>query len=177
MRIRSRLKRIVLVFAVLIFVVLFLPVTLSPYAQTGAPATPLNNLKIDLKQTATGFLLPTVITNAGDGSGRMYIVEKKGHISILKNGAKVGQPFLDITTLVNSDANERGLLGLAFHPKYKDNGLFYVYYTADDGHIVVARYKVSSSPDVADSNSAKILLTQAHPRSNHNGGQLAFGPD
>src|SRR5712691_6774467 len=111
MWIGSRLKRIVL-----IFFVLFLPVTVSLYAQTGAPATPLTDLKIDLKPAASGFLLPTVITNAGDGSGRMFVVEKKGHISILKNGAKISQPFLDISSLVNSDANERGLLGLAFHP-------------------------------------------------------------
>jgi glucose/arabinose dehydrogenase len=172
MRIGSRLNRIAL-----LFFVLFIPATIRLQAQTGAPATPLKDLKIDLKQAATGFLLPTVITNAGDGSGRMFIVQKKGLISILKNGQKAGQPFLDITSLVNSDANERGLLGLAFHPKYKNNGQFYVYYTAEDGRIVVAGYKVSSNPDVADPNSGKTLLTVPHPRSNHNGGQLAFGPD
>src|SRR5260221_9304371 len=108
MWIGSRLKRIIL-----IVVVLFFPVTVSLRAQSGTPATPIKDLKIDLKQAATGFLLPTVITNAGDGSGRMFIVEKKGLISILQNGARVSQPFLDITSLVNSDANERGLLGLA----------------------------------------------------------------
>src|SRR5258708_33362073 len=117
MWIGSRLKRIVL-----IFFVLFLPVTISPYAQSSAPATPLKDLKIDVKQAASGFLLPTVITNAGDGSGRIFVVEKKGRISILKNCAKISEPFLDISSLVNSDGNERGLRGLAFHPTDKDNG-------------------------------------------------------
>jgi glucose/arabinose dehydrogenase len=95
----------------------------------------------------------------------------------LKGGQLINVPFLDISSLVNSSANERGLLSVAFHPDYKSNGLFYIYYTGSNGEVTIARYKVSSNPDVADPNSAKILLTVTHDRSNHNGGQLAFGPD
>src|SRR4051812_15936557 len=87
---------------------------------------PLDQLKIDFKEIATGFNLPTAMVNAHDGSGRLFVVEKPGHIMILQNGATLDQPFLDISPLVDSTPNERGLLGLAFHPKYKDNGYFYV---------------------------------------------------
>jgi hypothetical protein len=85
-------------------------------------------------------------------------------------------PFLDISSLVSS-GGERGLLGVAFHPDYAHNGLFYVNYTNIAGDTVVARYSVSADPDLADPGSASILLTISQPFSNHNGGQLQFGPD
>lgn len=144
----------------------------------GGTAVPPGELKVGLKKVAENFSLPTDITNAGDGSGRIFVVEKPGAIRILKDGKVNAKPFLDITPLVRSQETERGLLGLAFHPKYKDNGLFYVYYTNQAGDIIIARYKVSSDPDVADPNSAKILLTVQHRAyPNHNGGELVFGPD
>lgn len=146
-------------------------------AQDGTPVPP-GALKVGLKEVAEGFHLPTDITNAGDGSGRIFVVEKPGTIRIVRDGKVNDKPFLDITPLVRSQENERGLLGLAFHRKYKDNGLFFVYYTNRLGDIIIARYKVSSNPDVADPNSAKILLTVQHRTyPNHNGGELAFGPD
>lgn len=137
-----------------------------------------SNLQIELKKVGSGFQLPLFLTNAGDGSGRMFIVEKRGTIRLLKDGVPSEKAFLDITPLVNSVENERGLLGLAFHPDYKTNGLFFVYYTGDGGQLTVARYKVSATdPDTADPASAKILLTVNHARGNHNGGMLVFGPD
>jgi glucose/arabinose dehydrogenase len=106
-------------------------------------------------------------------------VEKPGRIMVVKAGEILETPFLDITEDVNDNANERGLLGLAFHPDYVNNGLFYVNYTDASGDIVIARYMVpSSSPDLADTGSAEVLLTIPHRKAaNHNGGMLAFGPD
>jgi glucose/arabinose dehydrogenase len=89
----------------------------------------------------------------------------------------VAQPFLDITPLVGSSGNEQGFLGLAFHPNYRQKGLFYVNYTNRDGDTVVARYSASPASDQADPGSGAVLLTVDQPFANHNGGHLAFGPD
>ncbi len=147
-------------------------------AQSGTPV-PASQLKIDLKAAVEGFQSPVGIVNAVDGSNRLFIVERAGTIRVVRNGQRVEKPFLDITPMVNSGYTERGLLGLAFHPKYKENGLFFIYYTAQPGDVTLARYKVSANdPDVADPNSAKILLTVQHRQfPNHDGGQLEFGPD
>jgi glucose/arabinose dehydrogenase len=133
---------------------------------------------IQLEQVVSGLTQPTTVTNAGDGSGRIFIVQETGQILIFINGSVLPTPFLDISDLVGQTA-EHGLLGLAFHPDYVSNGFFYVDYTrADDGTTVVARYQVSAAdPNVADPNSAQIVLTQDQPIGDHNGGQLAFGPD
>ena len=139
--------------------------------------TPASSFKIDVESYASGFNLPVYLTNAGDGSGRVFVVEKPGRILILKDGKQLDQPFLDITSLVRSEEQERGLLGVAFHPKYKSNGLFFVYYTDLSGQLTIARYHVSSDPNSADPNSAKILITVKHALSNHNGGSILFGPD
>ena len=121
---------------------------------------------------------PVHVTNAGDGSGRLFVVEQGGYIRIFKNGAFLGTPFLDVHTLVATGA-EQGLLSVAFHPNYESNGYFYVYYVnniASPGDITIARYHVSADPDVADPASAQILLVIPHPTNeNHNGGQLMFG--
>jgi glucose/arabinose dehydrogenase len=127
--------------------------------------------------TASGFSAPLGIAHAGDGSGRLFIVEQGGKIIILKSGAKLATPLLDISAKVSA-GGERGLLGLAFPPNFAAKKHFYVNYTrAGDGASVVARYRVSSNPDVADAASEQILLTVAQPFSNHNGGHLLFGPD
>jgi glucose/arabinose dehydrogenase len=133
---------------------------------------------ITLEQVASGLTQPTTVTNAGDGSGRIFIVQETGQILIFINGSVLPTPFLDISDLVGQ-TSEHGLLGLAFHPDYVSNGFFYVDYTrADDGTTVVARYHVSAAdPNVADPDSAQIVLTQPQPGGDHNGGQLAFGPD
>jgi uncharacterized repeat protein (TIGR01451 family) len=123
-----------------------------------------------------GFSHPLQITHAGDGSQRLFVVEQNGHIRIIKNQALIEKIFLDISSRV-SCCGERGLLGLAFPPNYANKGYFYVNYTNSGGDTVVARYYVTTDPDVADPNSEEILLTIVQPFANHNGGHLAFGPD
>jgi glucose/arabinose dehydrogenase len=140
-------------------------------------ASELDSLAIRFILVASGFAKPVYLTHAGDGGGRLFVVEQAGRILIIKQGQINPTPFLDIVSIVGSDANEQGLLGVVFHPQYTENGLFFVDYTDKQGDTVIARYRVSDNPDVADPNSATILLTIDQPYGNHNGGQLAFGPD
>jgi len=143
---------------------------------TSAPtdrATP----KIALKQVATGLDRPVYVTHAGDGSNRLFVVQKRGTIIVLRNGKPSATPFLDISDLITASGSEQGLLGLAFHPDYKNNGRFFVYYTARNGDNTLARYQLSSDPERADPTSGVILFAQPDPAANHNGGMLAFGPD
>jgi glucose/arabinose dehydrogenase len=128
-------------------------------------------------QRAAGLVQPVQVTHAGDGSGTLYVVEQAGRIRTIKDGALGVVPFLDISARVVS-GGERGLLGVAFPPGYATKGTFYVNYTrAGDGATVVARYRVTQNPDVADPASEEILLVIDQPFANHNGGQIAFGPD
>jgi glucose/arabinose dehydrogenase len=131
---------------------------------------------LGFEQVAVGLASPVGIAHAGDGSGRLFIVQQTGQILILEGGAIRPTPFLNIASLV-SCCGERGLLGLAFHPNFKQNKLFYVNYTNVAGDTIVARYQVSGDPNVADPASAQQVLTVPQPFANHNGGQLAFGPD
>ena len=127
---------------------------------------------------ATNLDQPIGIFNAGDGSNRLFIIEQTGKIRILEDGLPLTDPFLDITDRVGSHGSERGLLGLAFHPNYAQNGNFYVNYTDKGGNTVIARYSVSKNePNQADHNSEKLLLHIQQPFPNHNGGEVAFGPD
>jgi glucose/arabinose dehydrogenase len=125
-----------------------------------------------------GLQAPVDIANARDGSGRLFIVEQPGRIRVSKNGQLTATPFLDLTAFVQF-GGEQGLLGLAFHPRFRDNGLFFVNYTRrDDGATVVARYRVSADdPNRADPTSGVQLLLIPQPFANHNGGALKFGPD
>ncbi|MDX2170669.1 MAG: PQQ-dependent sugar dehydrogenase [Deltaproteobacteria bacterium] len=107
---------------------------------------------------------------------RVFIVEQSGRIRIVKDGALLATPFLAIEPRV-SCCGERGLLSVAFHPDYASNGRFFVNYTNTAGNTVIARYQVGDDPDRADPDSEQILITIAQPFANHNGGQLAFGPD
>ncbi|MBI4671415.1 MAG: PQQ-dependent sugar dehydrogenase [Chloroflexi bacterium] len=121
---------------------------------------------------------PVFVTHAGDGTGRLFVVEQPGRIWIAENGRLRAEPFLDIRDKITTRGNEQGLLGLAFHPDYKNNGLFFVNYSrAQDGDNVIARYRVSDDPNTADANSEQILFTVDGLEPNHNGGMLAFGPD
>jgi glucose/arabinose dehydrogenase len=125
---------------------------------------------------AAGLSRITVVTHAGDD--RLFLCEQAGRIRIFQGGTLLATPFLDLSTLVQSSGNEQGLLGLAFHPDYDQNGFFFVNYTrVSDGGTVVARYQVSTNPDQANAGSAAILLQISQPFSNHNGGELQFGPD
>lgn len=132
---------------------------------------------LTLQQFATNFDDPVDITHAGDE--RIFVLEKGGKIQIMdQQGSHNLPPFLDISSIVNDGASERGLLGLAFHPNYKENGYFYVNYNASNGATIVARYSVSAAdPNVADPNSQQILMTISQPYSNHNGGCIKFGSD
>lgn len=138
------------------------------------PALPEINLEI----AARGLIKPVHIANAGDGSGRLFIIEQAGLIRILKGDRLLSTPFLDIRERVIS-GGEMGLLSVAFHPRYSENGRFFVNYTSPAGgrHTVVSEFRVSPGPDVADKATEKILLTVDQPFANHNGGQIAFGPD
>lgn len=110
-----------------------------------------------------------------DGSGRLYILEKPGRIRLYENGQLAPAPFLDINDRVNDDSNEMGLLGLAFHPQYAQNGYFYVNYTGKGGDTFISRFQTTGNG--VDPASETILLTIKQPFPNHNGGALAFGPD
>lgn len=112
-----------------------------------------------------------------DGSGRLFVIEKVGRIRIIEDGQLLETPFLDITDRVGGDGNEQGLLGFAFHPQYADNGRFFVNYTDRRGDTVIARFQVTSDPNLADPGSETQLLGVDQPFPNHNGGVLAFGPD
>jgi len=125
---------------------------------------------------ASGFSQALFLTHAPNDRDRLFVIQQAGLIRIIKNGAVLGTPFLDVTAL-NSSGGERGLLGMAFHPDYSNNGWVFVNYTNNGGATVVARYTVSANPDVLDANSAQILLTISQPFSNHNGGCIRFGPD
>ncbi len=127
------------------------------------------------------FTRPVDLQYPPDNSNRLFVVEQAGVISVFRNdpNASEKKTFLDIRSKVDDQGNEEGLLGLAFHPDYANNGFFYVNYTASGpDRTVVSRYKVSSSnPDQADESSETVLLTFEQPYSNHNGGQVSFGPD
>ena len=112
-----------------------------------------------------------------DGSGRLFVLEKVGRIRIIENDQLLETPFLDIIDLVGSNGNEQGLLGLAFHPQYQENGRFFINYTDIDGDTVIARFQASSDSNTADPDSEVRLLGVDQPFANHNGGVLAFGPD
>ncbi len=125
------------------------------------------------------FTQPVDLQNPGDGSGRLFVVEQPGRIQLVgKNGGEyTKQLFLDLTGRVAA-GGEMGLLGLAFHPDFASNGTFYVDYTrADPRQSVISRFKLAADPDTGDPLSEEILLTVDQPFSNHNGGQIAFGPD
>jgi glucose/arabinose dehydrogenase len=152
----------------------------------GVVAIPfMDPTKIFFQEVASGLNNPVFITNAGDGSGRMFVVERGGRIRIIKNGSLLATPYLDIQSLVKSTDSEQGLLGLAFHPAYGSNGKFYVVYTAprtgdSNGSVLTLRqYSVSvGNPDIANPNGSTIVLTIDHPTySNHNGGTITFGND
>jgi len=138
-----------------------------------SPAYP----QIRLERVATSIRNCTDIQSARDGSGRLFLVRQEGTIAILRDGQLLERPFLDIRSKV-STGGERGLLGIAFPPGYREKRWFYVNYTDRSGATVIARYQlVGSDPDLADAANERAVLTVPQPFPNHNGGQLQFGPD
>ena len=155
---------------VVLLIVAFL--FIAPAAQ--AEATPSVTVRL---QALWRVDQPTTLANAGDGSGRIFILEKTGKVRVVRDGVLLDTPLLDLTSKVSTES-ERGLLGIAFPPGFGGKQYFYVDYTDLAGDTVVARYRVSAGdPDVADPASEQQLLKVAQPYANHNGGQLAFGPD
>jgi len=147
----------------------------SAAAQSSAAVSPPY---LAFETVVSGLDLPLFATHAGDGSGRLFVVERGGRIKILKNGALNALAFLNISSIVNTTGGEQGLLGLAFHPDYETNRYFYVTYIDQNSAINLARYQTSPhNPDWAPNTSGQVLLTIAKTRPNHNGGMLAFGPD
>jgi glucose/arabinose dehydrogenase len=170
-----KLKRVVIIG---IFIMLAAMISVS-YAQesTGRTSAP-DGSQYQLVEVASGLTSPVYLTHAGDGSGRIFIVGQNGQIWVMQDGVVLDQLFMDVRSLISRDASERGLLGLAFHPDYETNGQFFIYYTDTAGDIQIARYHVSADdPNAADLNSAELIININKPYSNHNGGQLAFGPD
>lgn len=153
----------------------------SPLSPTQASATAQvadpGQVQLELEAVVAGLDRPLGAAHAGDGSGRLFILEKPGRIRILHHGALLDRPFLDLSDRVGSSASEQGLLGLAFHPRYAENGRLFVNYTDRDGDTVVAQFLVSDDPDRAEPGSEQIVLSLDQPAGNHNGGHLAFGPD
>lgn len=146
--------------------------TASPSSASTAPA-----VRLSLVRVVAGLDAPLFLTNAGDGTGRLFVVEQAGRIRIIAGGRAIARPFLDISARVSS-GGERGLLGLAFHPAYRSNHRFYVDYTDLRGNTVISEFRSSTSdPSVAVPTSERVLLRIPQPYPNHNGGSLAFGPD
>lgn len=127
------------------------------------------------------FDQPVDLQNPGDGTGRLFVVEQAGIIRVFDNNSSADEApvFLNIQNEVDDSGNEEGLLGLAFHPNFEDNGYFYVNYTASNpARTVISRFQVSNqNPDEANESSEQEILTFSQPYNNHNGGQLAFGTD
>lgn len=152
--------------------------TAAPASPASAPTAESAALRIGIEPVAEGFAKPTHVTSAGDGSGRLFVVEQAGRIWALRDGVRLPEPFLDIIPLVGSNGNERGLLSVAFHPRFAENGQLFVGYTARNGDNSVARYTVSAdNPDRVDHESAQVILAVPDPAPNHNGGLVKFGPD
>lgn len=144
-------------------------VTVTASPPPGDPALKLTYLTND-------FTFPVFLT-APAGDTRLFVVERAGKIRIYKNGAALATPFLDITSLVKSDAGEQGFVGLAFDPQYATNGRFFVSYVDLSGSSVLASYTVSANADLANTGSAVIRLTIPHPAGStgHYSGALQFG--
>lgn len=152
-------------------------------------------IAIELELVADGLVSPVEVTHAGDGSGRLFVVDQAGQVRIVEGGVLEPTPFLDLTSrMVTLDPvfDERGLLGIAFHPDYETNRRFVVRYSAPrDGHPaepcsgtsygchkeVLSEFAVSPDPHVADPTSEAVLFEVDEPEFNHNGGGVAFGPD
>ncbi len=165
--------------------------TVTPTAVPTSTPPPFG-LAVDLELVVEGLTSPTGLTHANDGSGRLFVTDQVGQIRIIKDGSLLPEPFLNVADAMvslSTGFDERGLLGLAFHPEYTQNGRFFVYYSAPTEAIIpgtaepynhksiIAEYRVSpTEPDTALTTGI-VLLEIEQPQFNHNAGQLAFGPD
>ena len=149
---------------------------LGPVAKGSHPVPADPAAAVTLERLVGGLSRPSYLTHAGDD--RLFVVEQWGKIRIIENGQLLEEPFLDLTEIISTDGSERGVLGLAFHPRYPRDPRFFVIYTNPDGNTELASYRVDpSDPNHADPDSASLLFLAEQPFGNHNGGQLLFGPD
>jgi hypothetical protein len=149
----------------------------QPDTTRPAGPPPLVTRPLTLELVGTGFAQPLYLT-APPGDARMFVVERGGLVKVMKNGVTLQHPFIDVTPTIDVFGPERGMLSLAFHPRFAQNGFVFLAYTAYGGDIVVMRYRVpAATPDRADPGSAMEVIRILHPYAVHNGGQLAFGPD
>ncbi len=128
-----------------------------------------------LDKIVDGLALPVQVTHAGDGTGRLFVVEQEGRIRVVRNGEVEETPFLDVSSRVRC-CGERGLLNVAFPPGYADKQYFYVSYTDRAGDTVISRFTTTADPDLADAESEEVVLLIAQPDQVHNGGRIVFGP-
>jgi glucose/arabinose dehydrogenase len=136
-----------------------------------------SDLTVELEPFVVSGLTSPVFMTQPLNDARIFVVEQPGRIRVIRNGALQATPFLDIQDRV-LDGGERGLLSVAFHPQYATNRFFYVYYTGANGEIRVERYTTTANAEVADPATAQLIISAAHSQfGNHNGGQVAFGPD
>jgi len=140
------------------------------------PSEPPAGTGVGLQEVVSGLSFPLYLTAPAGDLARLFVVEKTGGIRIVKDGVLLPDLFLDLSAQVSS-GSEQGLLGLAFDPEYATNGRFLVHYADLAGNTALSRFQVSADPDRADPASEQVILTATQPAPNHNGGQVAFGPD
>lgn len=159
-------RRITILISALLAIALAMPTLASAAA----------SYSIAITKVADGFSSPTQVTNAGDGTRRLFVVEQRGTVRVVQGSTVLPGYFLDIRSKVSS-GGERGLLGLAFHPDFKKNRTLFVYYTRSGGDIVVAKFRTNSArTNVSERTYAPIMLIEHSRYANHNGGAMAFSP-
>ena len=149
-----------------------------PVAESArADASTAEPVDLALVEVASDFSAPLLVTNAGDGTGRLFVAERGGLVYVVRDGRRRPRPFLDISERTLA-GGEQGLLGLAFHPNYERNRRLYVNHTGRSGNTVIAGYRAENKrPGRVDPASRRLILRIGQPFSNHNGGAMAFGPD
>ena len=148
-----------------------------PAAEASSPPVPLSKLRLEIEPLWKNFTAPLYLTHAGDGSGRLFVLEQGGIIRIVRDGSVTPVAYLDVTDVLSS-GGERGLLGVAFAPDFESSGRLYINYTDRRGDTVVARYTADDpGSDEPTWSAPETVLTVKQPYANHNGGCLQFGPD
>ena len=154
--------------------------TTDALVHANSEPTALPSIRLESAFASLTFERPVQITHAGDGSDRLFVVEQPGRVMVFSNTSEVekAEVFIDLTDPVNDATNEEGLLSMAFHPEYKENGRFFVYYSAGDPRrSVIAEGKVSEDNPNRARPGLQVVLEQPQPAWNHNGSTLLFGPD
>jgi glucose/arabinose dehydrogenase len=179
----ARLSRTIPIALALIIGTLATPASaqVAPAPDTAeAPSAALRAGQVEFRLLASGLTSPVGVTNAADGTNRLFVVQQNGIVKVVKNGAVQSGAFLDVRTVAGgfSTGGERGLLGLAFHPSFESNRKLYAYYTDGTGDVVIAEFTANAARTSVSAATRAVLFDIEHSTySNHNGGQLAFGAD